>query len=438
VDPRRALTTRCLKITQQESQNDRISRRLSIVQNHEEITDANKEAVEEFVDSLKAAKKPRLSKTLQYITNMKKLLTEYCEAEDLRELDMEELRRTMGRMEADSSISENYKYDLRVTINKFFRTMHPFEWERPDRVRRILHSDLTKLEAPPESERDRTPFTAEEVLAMHKVASNKRDALIPLFAFETGARKIEVLGSQGGETTHKDFKGIRLKDIEMNREYAEVEIETAKKDEEQVNTTRKNQLFKCVGALRKWLNEHPEADNPDSHLFVNVGNKNKGERLRYERYREIIQHLAKKAGVEEDRDVDTHIFRHSSITHKGIEEGRNEADIMDWHGIEDSTTVQKYLHNDERRLREKRLKKAGIEIEEDENIFEAKVCPDCTIRYSPDEHYCAECGLALSRDAVEKKKKLKEAGNEVTEAQLNQGLSDEELEKVVAQVRESL
>jgi hypothetical protein len=55
--------------------------------------------------------------------------------------------------------------------------MQEFEWERPNRVRRILNSDLTKLEAPPESQRNRTPFSAEKVVAMHQTASDLADAV---------------------------------------------------------------------------------------------------------------------------------------------------------------------------------------------------------------------------------------------------------------------
>ena len=102
---------------------------------------------------------------------------------------------------------------------------------------------------------------------------------------------------------------------------------------------------------------------------------------------------------------------------------------MDWHGIEDSGTLDKYLHRDERRLKKKRLQDAGIELDEEENMFKAPVCPICDKRYGPDELYCVQCGMALTREAVEEKKQLEEAGETITEAQLNQGLTDEEIKE---------
>jgi len=68
-------------------------------------------------------------------------------------------------------------------------------------------------------------------------------------------------------------------------------------------------LIGSVPYLQTWKNAHPDGENKDAWIWVNIGNVNNGEKMRYRTIRKMLEETKKRAGV--DKNVNPHQFRHS-------------------------------------------------------------------------------------------------------------------------------
>jgi site-specific recombinase XerD len=290
--------------------------KLEKVQNQEYVSVHNSELLEEFINYIRADHNVSTNRQYKYLTGFKTLFKKFIDF-PLDDTSKRELRQTIGKIRG-SEYSEHTKRDFKVYIKKFYNTYYEDEVDRPDWVKRILGAQFMKLNSNPSRQTEIEALTPEEIMSMVEAADKTRSKLLPLFLFETGARISEITGNNPSNT-------IKLKHIDLKQKYAEVTIHTLKNDKE----PRKLQLTRCVGLLQRWLEEHPEKDNSEAQLFVNIESSNtgvKGKSMSSEYISKILRRLANKAEIE--KPVFPHIFRHSSATHKEWEIDR----LMYWHG----------------------------------------------------------------------------------------------------------
>jgi len=416
-------------------EDETLEKRLKDLKNHERVTEQDSEKIEEFYQEIYLDENIGNERIYKYLTTLKTLFSTpddkleeniIPEEVELKTAEKEDMKEVAARIKK-SDYSDWSKSDFKVTLKKFYNTVWNDEFDRPKRIKKILAADYLKKPSNIENKRDIEALTPSDVKSMAEEATNKRDKLLPILMFETGARIGEI---QGREVKGYEAEGIKLKDVELKQKYADVEVETLKNEKKGSKTL---QLVRSVGLLQDWLEDHPRKDDPEAHLFVSLGRIHPGKKLGQARIAEILRELADKAEV--DKPIRNHVFRHSSATYKGTELGWNPQRMMYWHGSSDPDWAKNYCHQDEDRMKSARLEEEGIEDEENsaDDALELTECPRCADKVDPFASYCPSCSLALDRDAAQKSK---DAETEVRDDVIQEikeelGWSDQKLEELI-------
>lgn len=419
-----------------EYNQQQLQQRLDHLENLETTSEDDIETVNEFYQHIYVDDNVGNERIYKYLTTFKTLFSTpegklpgkniIPEEVTLKDADKDELREIVSRIK-ESEYSDWSKSDFKVTLKKLYNTIWSDEFDRPKRIKKILSADFLKKKTNIENKREIKALTPSDVKDMADEATNKRDRLLPIFMFETGARIGEI---QGRDAKGHECEGIKIKDVEMNQKYADVEVETLKNDQK---GSKSLQLVRCVGLLQDWLEEHPRKGDPEAHLFVSLGRVHTGRKLEQKRISNILKDLADQAGV--DKPIRNHVFRHSSATYKGTELGWNTQRLMYWHGSSDPDWAKGYCHQDESRMKSARLEEEGIEDDEtsSDDALELTECPRCSETVDPFASYCPQCSLALDRDAAAQSKSAEtEVRDEVIEEIKEElGWSDQKLEDLI-------
>lgn len=396
-----------------------VDERLQKLKNQDYICERNKELFTRFLHRLRAENETSSERNYKYVYTFDAIFKDFVDF-PLDEASRNQMEEAVGKIHACDK-SDYTKADYKVVLGKFYRTLWDNEVDRPENIQRILKSDLLKKSNHKiERQKEVEALTAEEVMNMVEEGKNPRDRLLPLFMFETGARISELLD-------------IRLKDVELKKQFAQVTIPTRKNNKEPRTLT----LTKCIGLLQDWMEKHPRKDQPDAPLLVNLTNrswKNKaneekdymGKQMTGPNVRTILRKLADRAGI--DKHLTNHVMRHSSATYWGREFGLET--MMYWFGWNSPDTAKTYLHHDEEQVKKHMLNIAGINEEENKDPMENKVCPRCEEKNPPTSNYCSQCSMSLDQQAARKVKQLEEAGRHITRERMN-GLDDEEIENYI-------
>lgn len=419
------------KMTQHTTED--IERRLSNLEEEDRITEENLQHFSDFVEYLQAdsnISKGRIIKYLSAIASLYKEENKFLPKDlNLKEAEKNDIRKAVGRIES-SDYSEWTKSDFKTFLKKFYRTLYEDEVDRPDRVKKILKSDVIKSRTNKKPKREVKALTASEVLQLSEAAKNKRDRLIPLLLFETGARISEILGLRG-------YDGIQMKDIEMKQKYADVTVETAKNDGKGPKTL---QLVRCVKELQEWLEEHPHNDDPEAHLLISTAGSTQGQKLSEKRFRNILSELQERADL--GKSVYPHIFRHSSATYKGTELGWNVPRMMYWHGWTDPSMAEKYCKQNEKRMKAQRLDEEGIKDDEEakDTALDRKTCGRCGETWPPTQKYCGKCSLALDQQTAQEAKNEPEQAMDkvIDEIRQEAGLTEGDIEELIREKTQEL
>ncbi|MDR0493307.1 MAG: tyrosine-type recombinase/integrase, partial [Nitrososphaerota archaeon] len=135
-------------------------------------------------------------------------------------------------------------------------------------------------------------LTQEEITAILKAATNKRDRAIVYVLFEAALRPSELLTMRVGSVLFKD-------------EYCLITANGK-------TGIKRIPLVTSSKPLLQWLEEHPYRDDPQAPLWCSLSVNHTGERLSYTHFCKIIKNLAQKAGVK--RNVWPYLYRHTSLT----------------------------------------------------------------------------------------------------------------------------
>jgi len=223
-------------------------------------------------------------------------------------------------------------------------------------------------------------LTQEEIKKMLEAADHPRTlALIHVLA-ESGARVGEIAN-------------LRIKDAVFD-EYGAIIHVNGKTGERPVR------LIDCVPSLREWINKHPEKDNPEAPLFINLGNNQYGGGLSEIGIQMIVKLLAKRAGIK--KNVYPHLFRHTSAT-KFSKEGYNEIFMRKRFGWSPHSNMPEHYTSmsgadvDNVMLEKRGLKKTDSDGKTSKPL-EAVKCKRCAETNSPANKFCFKCGFCLSDD----------------------------------------
>lgn len=386
-----------------------VRERLEQIKQKSHISEANAQLLQEFIDYTSADSDVSCKKQHEYLGTFNIFIRDYCD-KDLKEADKKDIRKAVGRLNATDYADWTVR-GYKVAIKKLYRTIYEDEMDRPKRVKKILNARFmstgtNKLE----EKRDKAAYEPKEVLAMTEEADNPRDKLMPLFLFETGGRIGEIR------------TGIQLKDIELKQKYAEVTLPTFKNDKE----PRTLVLTRSTGLLQSWLESHPDRDNSEAHLFVNIEGTNgssKGDMMTYENMRQILKKLGQKADI--DKPIRPHLFRHSAATYYGMKWSVSR--LKYWLGWKDTSMAEIYCHENEDRMKKARLAEEGINMEDNnKDALDRKDCSRCGENWPPTQKYCGRCSMALDKDSAEEAKLAEESGEKIVEQRMD-GMTDQDV-----------
>ena len=224
-----------------------------------------------------------LPRVLFYMRKLPKLAAMF--GKDFRQATREDIETVVGKLER-TNYAEWTKRGFKVTLKKFYRWLGGGE-DYPANVKWIKTSGRGGRRLPEEL------LTKEEVRGLIEVAEHPRDKALVSVLYESGCRIGELAT-------------LKIKHVSFDKYGAQL-IVSGK------TGMRRVRLITSVNHLATWLSSHPLRKDPEAPLWVNIGTKQKGSRMRYPSMVKQLRWAAEKAGVK--KRVNPHSFRHARATH---------------------------------------------------------------------------------------------------------------------------
>ena len=269
-------------------------------------------------------------------------------------------------------ISYETKSQYKIVLKVLFKGLNGGEY--PDQVKWLKTSSKSRNDKLPED-----LLTEDDVKRMIDSADNPRDKALIALLWETGARIGEIYNLKVGDFQDHTY-GLQI--VIRGKTGA-----------------RRLPLIESVPYIRAWLNAHPERNNKNAPVWVNVGTRGKGKKVGYRALLKMLNEVAKRAGV--DKPVNPHNFRHSRATY--LANRFTEAQMCEWFGwVQGSDVPARYVHLSGRDIDAAYARIHGIK---DEKVPEKSKltpidCPRCGEKNAPDARFCHRCGQALTLEAA--------------------------------------
>ena len=349
-----------------------------------ENTEQNKALIRSFQIYLKAKGNSdlRINKVTIQLRNICDVLNKELNiSKNLDELEKDDIVLLIAIFNKKTDIADATKTDYRRVIKHFFKIFKKKDLRLKSRKSSIVNSisemyDYLNEEvhtAEKLKQIDPSNVITDEDLNKLLVSSDNTlyKAVISVL-FETGTRVGELLG-------------MRIKDIQFQERIGRIHID-GKTGRRPIN------ILHSIPYLTRWLEDHPDKNNPDAYVWVSKFNKHYGKPLNYAGIRKILIRTFERAGINKPRNL--HWFRHSKASHLH-EEGYNDASkkrIMGW--ASQSKQPARYVHVSDNQIEDEFKRKNGLEetkIQKPSLLY----C-GCGQTNSPEGRYCVKCGRPLS------------------------------------------
>ena len=324
---------------------------------------------------------------------------------DVAKEDIDELVfKVMEKYAEESGKETNTTWDHKKILKIFFRWLRlgsrdknevgdPHETKRVKIKRvqcKIVREDLL-------TEDDLTKL-------LHACGENTRDRAFIDCHYEAGTRPGEILNLQ-----------LRHVKFDDNGAVLHVDGKTG---------TRTIRLIRSVPNLASWIENHPFGDNPDSPLWINLGQRDYGELLTYAAARRMITRIAKKANLS--KRVYLNLFRHGEATRTA--NFLTEAQLRNRHGwTPDSKMPGRYVHLVNADVDDAILEHYGIKKSENKTPKIPQICHICKTSNPPEGKLCSKCGKPLDLKIaleIEEKDKLEMESMKETIDDMNKKINE--------------
>lgn len=346
--------------------------------------ETNKALILQFLDNLaargtKEARQAKLAWELRVICNWLE--------KPLSEATKRDLERVAGQI-SNSKYTENTKSDYRRALKHFYR------WFEEEDGRLTSKDENERLEArkaykflttikttAPLKDLDPGSMIKEEDIrrVIEKGCRYDHEKAFVRLTHETGCRVGEVLG-------------IRLKDIDRKETLWSVRV-SGKTGERTVF------LRESIPYLVRWLEIHPDNQNPNAYLWVSLHNRFYGKPLRYDGARRLLKRTFVRAGV--DKKSNSHHFRHSRSSIDG--QRYTEAICCSLRGWRiGSQMARRYTHIGNKEAERAVMRAYDLEPAEKKTEEAKPQYCICGRINTPESYYCDKCGKALRIDTAMK------------------------------------
>lgn len=283
--------------------------------------------------------------------------------------DKGDIRKVIGKIEQSELAPESRKC-FKVMVRKLYRFIRKIEDRGvyPDEVKWISINIPKNQRRMPEE-----LLTEEETKLIIQKCKNARDKAMVALLSESGCR-ISEIGT------------LQIKHVTFDERGARVTVKGK-------TGMRKLLAIQVVPFLQKWVNEHPENNNPEAYLWHSQQTK----LLTYNRIVAIIKQAAKDAGIK--KRIYAHLFRHSRATQ--LASIMTEAQMKQYFGWgQDSKMCGVYIHMNGDSTDEAVMRANGIEIKKDKkvSVMQPKKCLRCHNINEATNMCCKICGLILDEN----------------------------------------
>ena len=193
----------------------------------------------------------------------------------------------------DSSDLKKGTVNLKKQIAKQFYKWHyedNLEKELPKYIKKGIRQNQKRSE-----EQKPDTLTDEQVEKLIEACPSSRDKCLIALLNDSGMRVGEALG-------------IKIKDVQQEDYGMKIQVRSGKTGFRSVIVAGRSVIY-----IKRWLNEHPYANNMDSYLFVELNNGHnakQGEPLKHYIVNSIMIRLRERTGIR----VYAHMFRHSAAS----------------------------------------------------------------------------------------------------------------------------
>jgi integrase/recombinase XerD len=331
----------------------------------QEISERNKDMILKFVQDLQA-EGITLTRLLKYLFVLPQLAKRL--KKDFDRATIIDIKKLVAEIN-NSDYADWTKGDFRIGLKRFYRWLrHLPEEQDPPETAWIRIGNGFKQVLPEEL------LTEDDIAKLVEACENSRDRALVLCTYETGGRIGELLN-------------LRRKHVQFD-EYGAVLMFSGKTGDRRVR------VIAAAPALAQWLNDSP-VKNPESPLWVIIGDRNHGEPLLYDSVRFLLRSLGKKCGLQ--KKVNPHAFRHARASF--LANNLTERQMEQYLGWAPGSKMPKvYVHLSGRDVDSALLRMHGIETDAHE-VSRPKLspvkCPRCNQSNGAESFYCCKCGLPL-------------------------------------------
>lgn len=271
--------------------------------------------------------------------------------------------------------NEETNRDYRVAFKKFGRLMSDENGDEPPETMGFIGSN-TSRDYHPEPDPSKMLDWENDVLTMIDTTQNSRDAALFALQFDAGMRSGELETLAPTAFADSDYS-------------LKVHVD-GKRGQRSVD------LIPSIPYVRRWLNDHPEPENPDASLWCD----SRGNELNYDSWLKIFKRASERARLS--KPVTPTSFRKSNASWLA-RQGANAALIEDRQGRKrGSDYVARYVARFGGAAETEYARMHGIEVDsEDESADIGPItCPRCERETPRDKPLCMWCTQALTPTAA--------------------------------------
>lgn len=225
-----------------------------------------------------------------------------------------------------------------------------------------------------------------EVVTLIETAHTERDSAIIGVMYEAALRRTALTQLDISDYRTEDFARIRLPHKEG--------VKTGHGRQRPINWS--------AGYLDRWLNQHPEPDNPNAPLFCSLRKgRDEGQRLSSHAIYTMLQRVGNQTDIEADR-IYPHALRHARATAMRKSDQLDNRDIETVMGWTDSTPMHsRYEHTTSKEDASRTAVRMGVDTSSDSDTDQIVDCPRCGTRLPSGARYCPACTLRISSEPPE-------------------------------------
>ena len=332
-----------------------------------EISDHNKEIIKKFIVFCTGQEISRSTCTI-YLNSLHRIAVKVKKnLDEMAESDYELLLLNLK----SGGYKDGYIYQYKKTIKKFFK------WRFDDEVPRWIARIQLKATDTPVQPSDL--ITKDEIDKLFRACNNPREKALIALLLDSGMR-IGALGS------------LWIKNIEFNQFGAILYL--SKTSQSNKSTVAKGiPITWSTGHLNQWLSMHPDKDDPEAPLWVNLKGRDRGKAMSYNTIRKALKDVAERSGIK--KRIHPHLFRHTAIT-GWILDKFTEQEVKHRAGWAKSNRrmFEVYGNFTDNEINDRIYEKYGLKTDKKQQVTLDR-CPRCNNILKPSDMFCSQCSLIL-------------------------------------------